>query len=52
MPKRYAREFRRAVCNRTVAGERVNSLAKELGVSEATFYLWKRKALTDEATPW
>jgi hypothetical protein len=30
MPKRYAREFRRAVCARLVAGERVVSLSKEL----------------------
>ena len=47
MPKRYPREFRRAVCARLVAGERVVSLAKELGVSEATLYLWKRQALID-----
>lgn len=47
MPKRYPREFRRAVCARLVAGERVVSLSKELGVSEATLYLWKRQALVD-----
>jgi transposase-like protein len=47
MPKRYPREFRRAVCARLVAGERVVSLAKELGVSEATLYLWKRQELID-----
>ena len=47
MPKRYAREFRRAVCSRLVAGEKVSSLSKELGVSEATLYLWKRQALID-----
>ena len=47
MPKRYAREFRRAVCERLVAGEKVRSLAEELGVSEATLYLWKRQALID-----
>ena len=34
MPKRYAREFRRAVCVRLVAGEKVSSLSPELGVSE------------------
>ena len=38
MPKRYAPEFRRAVCARLVAGEEVCSLSKELGVSEATLY--------------
>ena len=47
MPKRYPREFRRAVCGRLVAGEKVVSLSRELGVSEATLYLWKRQALID-----
>ena len=47
MPKRYAREFRRSVCERLVAGEKVGTLSKELGVSEATLYLWKRQALID-----
>jgi transposase-like protein len=47
MPKRYAREFRRAVCARLVAGEKVRSLSPELGVSEATLYKWKRQTLTD-----
>ena len=47
MPKRYAKNFRRAVCERLVAGERVSSLSKELEVSEATLYLWKRQALID-----
>ena len=47
MPKRYAREFRRSVCERLVAGEKVSALSKELGVSEATLYLWKRQALID-----
>ena len=47
MPKRYPSEFRRAACARLVAGEKVSSLSKELGVSEATLYLWKRQALID-----
>lgn len=47
MPKRYPKEFRRAVCERLLAGERVGSLSKELGVSEATLYLWRRQALID-----
>jgi len=47
MPKRYARDFRRAVCARLVAGEKVSSLSKELGVSEPTLYHWKRQALID-----
>jgi transposase-like protein len=47
MPKRYAREFRRAVCARLVAREKVSSLSEELGVSDATLYLWRRQALID-----
>lgn len=47
MPKRYAREFHHAVCERLVAGEKVVSLSEELGVSLATLYLWKRQALID-----
>jgi|GEM_PF-1562722 len=47
MPKRYDRAFRRAVGERLVAGEKVRSLAGELGVSEATLYLWRRQALID-----
>ena len=47
MPKRYPREFRRAVCERLVAGEKVSSLSKEVGVSEGTLYLWKRQAMID-----
>jgi hypothetical protein len=31
MPKRYAKEFRRAVCARLVVGEKVSSLSKEVG---------------------
>jgi transposase-like protein len=47
MPKRYPSEFRRAICQRLVAGEKVSALRKELGVSEATLYLWKHQALID-----
>ena len=47
MPKRYPSAFRRAVCQRLVAGERVRSLSVELSVSEATLHLWKRQALID-----
>jgi transposase-like protein len=47
MPKRYGREFRRTICERLVAGERVALLSEETGVSPATLYLWKRQALID-----
>ncbi|HUD68795.1 MAG TPA: transposase [Acidimicrobiales bacterium] len=47
MPKRYALEFRRAVCVRLVAGEPVRAFSEELGVSDATLYLWRKQALID-----
>ena len=47
MPKRYAREFRRGICERLVAGEKVRKLSEETGVSPATLHLWKRQALID-----
>jgi|SRR5580692_1320465 transposase len=47
MPKQYGREFRRAICDRLVAGERVSKLSEESGVSPATLHLWKRQALID-----
>ncbi len=47
MPKRYAREFRRDICERLVAGERVSALSAESGVSPATLHLWKHQALID-----
>jgi transposase-like protein len=47
MPKRYGNEFRRAICDRLMAGERVNKVSNESGVSTATLHLWKRQALID-----
>jgi transposase-like protein len=47
MPKRYAREFRRDICERLVAGERISKLSEQTGVSPATLHLWKRQALID-----
>jgi transposase len=47
MPKRYAREFRRGICERLVAGEKVSKLSEETGVSVATLYLWKDQAFID-----
>jgi hypothetical protein len=37
MPKRYGRAFRRTICDRLVAGERVAELSRETAVSPATF---------------
>jgi transposase-like protein len=47
MPKQYAPEFRRKVCERMLNGEAVKSLVAELHVSEHTLYVWRRQALTD-----
>jgi transposase len=47
MPKRYGREFRRAICDRLVAGEVVSRVSEQSGVSVATLHLWKRQALID-----
>ena len=41
MPKRYAREFRRASVNAWSPAKR-SALSEETGVSVATLYLWKR----------
>ena len=38
MPKRYAREFRRDICDRLVAGERISKVSSETGVSQATLH--------------
>src|SRR5580658_3053220 len=47
MPKRYAREFRREVCDRLVAGERISKVSHETGVSQATLHRWRDQALID-----
>jgi transposase-like protein len=48
MPKRYAREFRRAICERLLAGERISKVSNETDVSPATtLHRWKDQALID-----
>jgi len=47
MPKRYAREFRRALCERLVAGERISEVSSETGDSQATLHRWRDQALID-----
>jgi transposase-like protein len=44
MPKRYCREFRLAICERLVAGERVSRVSDESGVSVGTLHRWKHQA--------
>ena len=43
----YPTPFRDATCERMLAGERLQDLAEELGVSEATLYRWRNQALID-----
>ena len=47
MPQRYAREFRREICERLLAGERISKVSNETGVSPATLHRWKDQALVD-----
>src|SRR5271156_1265586 len=47
MPKRYAREFRRDICERLFAGERVSRVSSETGVSQATLHRWRDQARID-----
>lgn len=47
MAFRYPTPFRKAACARMLAGERVEELAAELGVSAATLHRWKAQALID-----
>ncbi len=47
MAFRYPTPFRDAACVRMLAGERVEELAAELGVSIATLHRWKAQALID-----
>lgn len=43
----YPTRFREEACARMLAGERVEDLADELGVTAATLYRWKHQALID-----
>ena len=47
MPQRYARGFRREICERLLAGERISKVSNETGVSPATLHRWKDQALID-----
>ena len=38
MPQRYAREFRREICECLLAGERISKVSNETGVSPATLH--------------
>jgi transposase-like protein len=47
MSFQYEPAFRREVCERLLAGESVERLARELSMSPGTLYRWKRQALVD-----
>lgn len=47
MPRHYAAELRRSICERMLAGEAVKDLVGETGVSEHTLYRWRRQAVID-----
>jgi transposase-like protein len=47
MSKRYPKKFRQHVCERLLAGERVDMLSQELSISTATLYLWRRQSQID-----
>lgn len=47
MPRHHPATLRREACERMLAGESVQALAEEIGVSFSTLYRWRRQALVD-----
>jgi transposase len=47
MPRQYSHQFRERVLSLLDEGRRVDDLAKDLGVSAATIYKWRRQASVD-----
>ena len=47
MPFTYTATFRDAACERMLAGERVEDVARDLEVPAGTLYRWKKQALID-----
>jgi transposase-like protein len=45
MPFHYSTDFRRRACERLSAGGPVSKLTKELSVSSATLFRWKKQVL-------
>lgn len=43
----YPPEFRRRVLDLLAAGRRISDLARDLGVSDQTIYLWRRQERID-----
>lgn len=47
MPKSYPPEFRRKVLDLLDAGRKVADVAADLGVTQASIYIWRRQHLID-----
>ncbi|MGO9854530.1 MAG: transposase [Acidimicrobiales bacterium] len=47
MPRHYPAEVRHEACERMLAGEAIEDLADELGITIETLYRWRRQALID-----
>jgi transposase-like protein len=47
MPRHYPPEVRREACERMLAGEAIQDLTDELGITIETLYRWRRQALID-----
>jgi transposase-like protein len=48
MPKRYPSEFRRRVLDLLEAGRSVTEVARDLGISNQTIYVWRRQQAIDQ----
>ncbi|MEV0966255.1 transposase [Streptomyces sp. NPDC049910] len=47
MPRSYPPEFRRKVLDLVASGRKVAEVARLLGISDQTIYLWRRQHLID-----
>ncbi len=47
MPRRYPPEFRRKVLDLVASGRKVAEVARLLGISDQTIYVWRRQYLID-----
>ncbi|WP_106981118.1 transposase [Streptomyces fulvoviolaceus] len=47
MPRSYPPEFRRKVLDLVASGRKVAEVARLLGVSDQTIYVWRRQHLID-----
>jgi len=52
MPRQYPAELRRQICERMLAGERIDRLKEEFGISDYTLYRWRRQARPPREGRW